>query len=97
MSIEVNEIRKIEQNAFGKYVYYIGFEVLTAVVMKTPRSPLTVNRCFSGACRLHLQGRRTSQARNQRESKQSHLATCFHAGFLLGLFFDPDDGGDMLR
>jgi hypothetical protein len=23
------------------------------------------------------------------------LATCFHAGFLLGLFFDPDDGSDM--
>jgi hypothetical protein len=23
------------------------------------------------------------------------LATCFHAGFLLGLFFDPEDGGDM--
>jgi hypothetical protein len=22
-------------------------------------------------------------------------ATCFHAGFLLGLFFDPEDGGDM--
>jgi hypothetical protein len=23
------------------------------------------------------------------------LATCFHVGFLLGLFFDPEDGGDM--
>jgi hypothetical protein len=23
------------------------------------------------------------------------LATCFHAGFLLGLFFDHEDGGDM--
>jgi hypothetical protein len=22
-------------------------------------------------------------------------ATCFHAGFLLGLFFDPEDGVDM--
>jgi hypothetical protein len=23
------------------------------------------------------------------------LVTCFLAGFLLGLFYDPDDGGDM--
>jgi hypothetical protein len=23
------------------------------------------------------------------------LATCFHAGFLLDLLFDPEDGGDM--
>jgi hypothetical protein len=23
------------------------------------------------------------------------LTTCFHAGFLLGLFFDPEDGWDM--
>jgi hypothetical protein len=23
------------------------------------------------------------------------LSTCFHAGFLLDLFFDPKDGGDM--
>jgi hypothetical protein len=25
----------------------------------------------------------------------SLLATCFHVGFLLVLFFDPEDGGDM--
>jgi hypothetical protein len=23
------------------------------------------------------------------------LATCSHAGFLLSLYFDPEDGGDM--
>jgi hypothetical protein len=26
---------------------------------------------------------------------QSLLATCFHAGFMLGLFFEPEDGDDM--
>jgi hypothetical protein len=25
------------------------------------------------------------------------LATCFEAGILLCLFFDPEDGGDMFR
>jgi hypothetical protein len=25
----------------------------------------------------------------------SGIATCFHAGFLLGLLFDPEDGCDM--
>jgi hypothetical protein len=53
----------------------VGFEVLTAVVVKscifwdvTPCSPLKLNRRFGGTCRLHLQGRRISQARNQREA-----------------------------
>jgi hypothetical protein len=25
----------------------------------------------------------------------AQINTCFHAGFLLGLFFDPEDEGDM--
>jgi hypothetical protein len=25
--------------------------------------------------------------------KQAQLTICFHSGFLLGLFFDPEDGG----
>jgi hypothetical protein len=43
----------------------VGFEVFTAVVMKsvifwdmTPCSPLSFNRYFGGTYRLHLQGRR---------------------------------------
>jgi hypothetical protein len=48
----------------------------------TPCSPLKVNRRFGGTYRLHLQGR-------------ALLATCFHAGFLLGIFFDPEDGDDV--
>jgi hypothetical protein len=53
----------------------VAFEVLTAVVMKISIfwdvmscSPLKVNRRFGGTCRLHLQGWRISQARNQHEA-----------------------------
>jgi hypothetical protein len=42
----------------------VGFDVLTAVVMKssifwdiTPCNPLRINRRFGGTCRLHIQGR----------------------------------------
>jgi hypothetical protein len=57
----------------------------------TPCSPLKINGRVGGTCRLHHQGRIISQARNQHEagSKQSLL----RGGFLLGLFFDPEDGG----
>jgi hypothetical protein len=45
-----------------------------------PCSPLKVNRRFGGTHRLQ---------------HSPLLASCFHTGFLLGLFFDPEDGGDM--
>jgi hypothetical protein len=55
-------------------IYRVGFEVLTAVVMKstifwdiTSCSPLKVNRRFGRTYRLHLM-RRISRARYQRES-----------------------------
>jgi hypothetical protein len=57
-------------------------------------SPMSVNRRFGGTYRLHLQDRRISRARNQFASR-ALLAPCFHAGFLLGLLFDPEDGVDM--
>jgi hypothetical protein len=57
----------------------VGFEVLTAAVMKStifwdimPCSVLKINQRFGGTYRLHI-----------------------HAGFLLDLFFDPEDGCDM--
>jgi hypothetical protein len=50
-------------------IVHVGFEVLAAVDTKkpafwdiTPCTPLKVNRRFGGICRLHLQGRRISQA-----------------------------------
>jgi hypothetical protein len=43
----------------------------------TQCSSLQANRCFGGTHRLHIQGRRISQARNQHESKcQSELVSC---------------------
>jgi hypothetical protein len=71
-------------------VIYVESEVLTAVVMKssifwdiTPCSPVKVNPRFGGKY-FHLQDRRISL-----------LATCFHDGFLLNLFFQLEDGGDI--
>jgi hypothetical protein len=52
-----------------KLTHYVGFEVSTAVVMKSTIF-WDITPC-------------------------SLLATCFQAGFLLGIFLDPEDGGDM--
>jgi hypothetical protein len=59
----------------------------------TPCSPLKVNRRFGGTCRLHLHGLRISQAINQHKA----CSACYllHTGYLLGLFFDDGDGGNM--
>jgi hypothetical protein len=57
-------------------LFPVGFGILTAVVLNssifwdiTTCSPVKVNWLFRGTCRLHLQGRRISQARNQCESR----------------------------
>jgi hypothetical protein len=85
-----------------------GYEILTAVFIKSsifwdiaPCSPLKVNRLFGVTC-LHLHGWRISQVRNQREAcsrilGQTVLPASYllHTGFLLCLFFDTKDGGDM--
>jgi hypothetical protein len=48
------------KSVHGQLCLYVGFEVLTAVFTY---SPLKVNRCFGGICRLHLQGRIIRQAK----------------------------------
>jgi hypothetical protein len=74
-------------------MFSVGFEVFTAVVMKsiifwdmTLCSPLSVNRRFGGTYRLHLHGRRNKFSKNQQVS-----TTCLPPAW----FFDPEDGGDM--
>jgi hypothetical protein len=52
-------------------------------------SPLQANGRFGGICRLHFQGRKISQARNQLAASR-HL---LHVGFLLGLLFESEDVG----
>jgi hypothetical protein len=54
----------------------VGFEVFTAVVMKsivfwdmTPCSPLSFNRRFGGTYHLYLQGRRNKFSKNQQASR----------------------------
>jgi hypothetical protein len=61
----LTEIKIKQITATLRQPRYLGFEVLTVVVMKstifwdiTPVSPLSVNRRFEGTYRLHLQGRK---------------------------------------
>jgi hypothetical protein len=77
--------------------YIIEVEVLTAVVMKstifldiTPCSPLKVKQRFRGKYRLYHQGRKTHWTRYQ-----LLLDICFYSDILLGLFFVPEDEGDI--
>jgi hypothetical protein len=66
---------------------FVGFEVLTPVVMKstvfrdtTLCGPLKVDRRFERTYRLHLQGRRISKARSQ---SAGHLFSCWYYALLI--------------
>jgi hypothetical protein len=72
------------------YEYYVGFEVLTVVVMKGTIfwdimlcSALKVNRRFGGTYCLDLQGRRISRARNQKQSSTCHLLSHWFLAWLI--------------
>jgi hypothetical protein len=56
-------------------------------ILLTPYGIQLQRRAFGGTCRLHLQGLRISEA----------MVDCclLQAGFLLGLFFDGKDEGEM--
>jgi hypothetical protein len=66
--------------------YLLGYNVMWSI-----ESQPTLRRNISPPS----SGLRISQARNQLESRRQADRTCFHASFLLGLFIDPEDGGDM--
>jgi hypothetical protein len=75
MHFEYRESQNVHKSANYRDAGYVGFEVLTPVLMKsswdiTLCSSLKVNRRFGRTCRLHLQGLRMSQSRNQCESRR---------------------------
>jgi hypothetical protein len=80
-------VPKREATQFYKYrilrSHSGGYEI-TVFWDITPRVPLKVNRRFGGTYRQHTAWKQVA----------GRVATCFHAGILLGLF-DPEDGGDM--
>jgi hypothetical protein len=72
---------------FQCILFYVGFEVLKVVVMKsfifwdiTPCSLLKMNRYFRGTCPFYIQGHTMNPARNQCE-EGSMLASKYHLTF----------------
>jgi hypothetical protein len=62
----------LDRLASSQYIFYVGFEVFTVVVMKsiilwdmTPCSPQSFNRRFGGTYCLSLQGKRNKFSKNQ--------------------------------
>jgi hypothetical protein len=83
----------------GPLLYRLCIETDLAAIISifltiTPCSPVKGDRYFLETCCLHLQGRRLSQPLNS--MNQTGSACCLlHAGFLLGLLFDPENRDDM--
>jgi hypothetical protein len=53
---------------------------------KTSCGPLKVSRRFGETCRIHSQG----------QIQKRTACYLLHVGFVLGLFFDSEDGDDIL-
>jgi hypothetical protein len=78
---------------FPGYRNDVGFEVLAAMVMEsTIFWDITLSSVESQPTFRKNISPSSSGSKNKPSKK---LATCFHAGFLLALFFDPEDGSDM--
>jgi hypothetical protein len=80
---------EIQKKNLTRNKLFIGFEVLKAVTTNsyifwyiTTCSPVKINRCVRGTYRLHLQGRRVSQARNQNEVGSKHSCSLAHSSAL---------------
>jgi hypothetical protein len=67
------------------------YEVLTAIIMKEFYL-LGYNAIYSVDKQLTF---RRNLARNERETGSTRSFSLSRASFLLGLIFDPEDGGDM--
>jgi hypothetical protein len=77
-----------------KNVEHVGFEVLTAVKNFiswdiTPFQPVENKPTFRGNMSS------PSRSQGEADNKQSSACCLLHAYFLLGLSFDPEDGGDL--
>jgi hypothetical protein len=78
-------IRRHNQHYKGSTFRYVKSSFFWYI---SPCSPLKVSGHFAGTCRLHLQVRKAKQETNVKQ------ASCRTFGFLLGLFFNRENGGD---
>jgi hypothetical protein len=80
-----------------KHIYILKSTIFFDI---TPYSPLKVNRRFGGTYRLHLQSRRISRAKNQREIRcQAELASCsaYSSTMKMEAIFSSETSGDFQR
>jgi hypothetical protein len=70
----------------------VGFEVLTAVAMK---SSVFWDITLCSPLSQPIIRKNMSPPSSGLKSKPSFACHLLHAGFLLGVFFNPEDGGNM--
>jgi hypothetical protein len=83
----VASVFRVEEEAEQVTIKLLGLLKSTIFWDTTPCNQLKINRRFGGIYGLHLQG--------QKQQNRTLFSTCFQAGFLLGLFFNPEYGGNM--